>query len=278
MIFDAHIHLGERDGDPQKAFKNLQSAGIEGGIVFSLAPNSFMLESTHTQYTTAERLDSVLHWTRTASTLYPFLFIDPTEEDALQQVAMANERGIRGFKVICNNFYPGDPRAMKVYRAIAAASKPILFHSGILWDGSVSSKYNRPAEFEALLEVAGLRFALAHVSWPWHDECIALYGKFQDALSSRRELSVEMFIDICPGTPPIYREEVLTKLLTVGYDVENNILFGVDSSLDMYGVDYARSIMERDNKIYDKLGLKAALREKIYWGNAMRFLSLEGSR
>ncbi len=83
-----------------------------------------------------------------------------------------------------------------------------------------------------------------------------------------------MFIDICPGTPPIYREEALTKLWTVGYKVEDNILFGVDSSLDQYGVENARAIIERDNQIYDKLDLDASVREKIYWKNAQRFIGL----
>ena len=58
---------------------------------------------------------------------------------------------------------------MKVYNEIAKHEKPVLFHSGILWDGLNSSSTTSP-RFEALLEVNGLKFALAHVSWPWHDE------------------------------------------------------------------------------------------------------------
>lgn len=36
------------------------------------------------------------------------------------------------------------------------------------------------------------------------------------------------------GTHKIYREELLTKLFSVGYDVENNIMFGTDSLLTEY--------------------------------------------
>ena len=93
----------------------------------------------------------------------------------------------------------------------------------------------------------GLRFALAHVSWPWVDECLAVYGKFLNALTRRRELSVEMFIDTTPGTPRIYRQEVLTKLMTIGYDVEHNILFGTDCvarGAPFVGLGFARDTSE----------------------------------
>ena len=63
---------------------------------------------------------------------------------------------------------------MEVFRTISQADRPILFHSGILWDGKPSGPYNHPAGFESLLEVDGLRFCLAHISWPWCDELIAV--------------------------------------------------------------------------------------------------------
>ncbi len=124
---------------------------------------------------------------------------------------------------MCSRFYPGDSRAIKVYKAIAERRKPILFHSGILFDGQDSSRFNRPFEFEALINIEGLRFALAHISWPWHDECIAVYGKLLCVRNSRPGVMDEMFIDTTPGTPAIYREEVLTKLLSTvndGFDIE----------------------------------------------------------
>jgi hypothetical protein len=104
----------------------------------------------------------------------------------------------------------------------------MLFHSGILYDGRDTSRYNRPAEFECLLDVPGLRFAMAHISWPWCDEMIALYGKFQAAHGSRADVP-ELFIDTTPGTPAIYRRDALTKVFTVGFDVKHNVLFGSDS-------------------------------------------------
>jgi predicted TIM-barrel fold metal-dependent hydrolase len=270
MVFDGHIHITPGEVQKERFIKQLNTAGIDGGLLISLSPLSFNFNDR--AYSTEERMDNLFAWKGDHSLLYPFFWIDPMEADALDQVQLAEEREVAGYKVICNHFYPGDPQALKVYAEIAKKGKPILFHSGILWDGLVSSKYNRPGEFESLLEIDGLRFSLAHVSWPWHDECIAVYGKFLNAYSARPDLSVEMFIDITPGTPPIYREEVLTKLFTVGYDIENNVLFGTDCSTGDYNHKWACEWMERDNKIYSKLGLDVSATDKIYSKNLERFL------
>ncbi len=268
MILDGHIHMfgGPIDGD--RLIKEMNEAGVDGGIIISLPPRHESSPGAK------ERLDKLFQICRGKDTLYPFFWIDPVEDSAPEQVSMALEYGVKGFKVICSHHYPGDERAMKVYQAIADAGKPILFHSGILWDGKFSSKYNRPAEFEALLEIRNLKFALAHVSWPWCDECIAVYGKFLNAYSLRRDVTCEMFIDITPGTPPIYREEVLTKLFTVGYSIEDNIIYGTDCNTARYNRDWVREWTGRDNAIYNKLGLGSNVLDKIYSKNLMRFLGL----
>jgi len=156
----------------------------------------------------------------------------------------------------------------------AAGGRPILFHSGILWDGRASASYNHPEQFEPLLEVANLRFSLAHISWPWCDELIAVYGKFLNARTSRPEVSVEMYVDLTPGTPPIYRRDALTKLFTVGYDVGQNAIFGSDCCAAGYNTSWTREWVQRDNGIYDELGLKPAVRQAVFGENLKRFLGL----
>ena len=271
-MLDAHVHIMTWDKTDNDLAARLKKAGIDGSVILSLPPAAF--PDLAKPGSPADRLDNLFHWAKTVPNLYPFYWIDPTEPDALDQVAMALERGVMGFKTICNHFVCGDERAMPVYAEIAKAKKPMLFHSGILWDGLSSSRYNRPSEFEALLEVDGLKFALAHVSWPWCDECIAVYGKFLSAYSLRPNLSVEMFIDLTPGTPPIYRREVLTKIFTVGYDIENNILFGSDSLVGDYDNNWTAEWVERDNEIYKELNLSQTTIDKIYSGNLKRFLGI----
>ena len=272
MILDGHIHLGDGRRDPAAFMERLEEAGIDGGVVISLPPAAF--PSIAASAPVSQRLDDVLSFTQGNDRLYPLFWIDPVEADALEQVAEAVDRGVIGFKVICHAYAAGDPRAMKVFHAIAEHGKPILFHSGILWDGKPSSAFNRPAQFEPLLEINHLRFSLAHIGWPWHDEMVAVYGKFLNARARRPELASEMFVDLTPGTPPLYREEVLTKLFTVGYDVENNVIFGSDCEAHDYQVGWTRDWIARDNRIYQTLGIGEEITKKVNGENLLRFLGL----
>lgn len=271
MRIDGHVHIRPGPAEPGKLLEGLRAAGMAGGIIIS-PPPSMWSEGQLMQASMAERLDSLRAWTAGYPTLFPFYWIDPTASDALRQVDQAVAAGVAGFKVICSEHAPGDPRAIPVYHAIAGHNKPVLFHSGILWDGLASSNFNRPAAFEALLDVPKLRFSLAHISWPWVDECVAVYGKFLNA-TTRRPSAPEMLIDLTPGTPPIYREDALTKLFTVGYDVGDNLIFGTDAEVGTYTVDWSRTWQERDLAIMRKLGLGADAIEKVFGGNLQRWLS-----
>jgi predicted TIM-barrel fold metal-dependent hydrolase len=275
MILDGHIHIRACETDTAEFYQRLKSAGIDGGAVISLPPESiFGTGSASAQ----ERLDNLFLWTEAHDSLFPFFWVDPLEVDAADQVEKAAKRGVSAFKVICDRFFPEDKRAMKIFNVISQTGKPILFHSGILWDGKPSSKYNRPGNFEALLEVKGLRFCLAHISWPWCDELIAVYGKFLNAFTQKDNISVEMFIDITPGTPVIYRREILSKLFTVGYDIEHNIIFGSDSNTQNYNTHWVQGWINKDDEIYQELGLGENSIKQIYAENLRRFVGVSSKQ
>ncbi len=272
MILDGHIHINEGTPEPAKLRSSMHAADVEGGVLLSLRPASFngAMETPSPQ----ARLDNLFAWAEAGETFYPFFWIDPTETDAVQQVETALNRSIAGFKVICGHFMPGDPRAMRTYRAIAEADKPILFHSGILFDTKPSGQYTRPVNFEALIDVPGLRFALAHISWPWVDECIAVYGKYRAARRRKPDLDVEMFIDTTPGTPQIYRKDALTKLIS--YNAESHVFFGSDNHVNPYRAEYAAEWLRRDAEILGELDVSPETREAIFSKNLERFLGVAG--
>jgi predicted TIM-barrel fold metal-dependent hydrolase len=271
MRLDCHVHINEGAADPARLRREMNAAGCSGACIISLPPRLWR-HNRLVAVPAAERLDNLRAWTAGQSGLHPLFWIDPTDPDALRQVDQAVAAGVAGFKVICSAHAPGDPRAMPVYRAIAGHNRPILFHSGILWDGCASSEFNRPAAFEPLLEVPRLRFALAHMSWPWLDECIAVYGKFLNATAVRAD-APEMFVDLTPGTPPIYRAEALTKLFTVGYDVAGNVLFGTDTNTESYNVKWSREWQERDQAILLNLGVGPENLARYFGGNLQRWLA-----
>ena len=269
-IFDMHIHSFNTSAKGETLLSEMERAGVLGGCVFSNWPREANAK-VGTDFDA--RLAEVLAITDGhRDRLFPVLWIHPYEENIIEKVHIAAERGIMAFKIIATDFYIYEEQPMALLREIASLGKPVIFHTGILWDGQVSSKYNRPLNFEALLDVDGLRFSMGHCSWPWVDECIALYGKFLNAKNSGK--NIDMFFDITPGTPEIYRRELLTKLYTVGYDVGDNIMFGTDGSADGYRAEWTNNWLKIDREILDSLGVSLECREKLYEKNLMRFLGI----
>ncbi len=271
--YDMHMHKTRPGSDPAALISRLEEAGLFGSNVISLPPTQSPITGQGLEY--EERVTDLLRFTAAyPGRLFPILWIHPDEDGAPEKVADAVSRGVMGFKMICNNYYAYEDKCLRVLEQIAATGKPVMFHSGILWDGRVSAKYNRPINWEICLEVPKLRFSLAHCSWPWYDEAIALYGKFLSAYGLRPDLSAEMFLDLTPGTPEIYRRDLLTKLHTVGYDIQHNLMFGVDCRAEDYHSDWASNWMRIDDAIYDELGLSEDAREHIYGLNLLRFLGV----
>ena len=267
-IFDMHVHSQNTKPEPERLLAQLAEAGIYGCSVISNEPPQM---SAETGSDFDSRLAEILNWTRSyEDRLVPILWIHPDEPNITDKIKQASDAGVAAFKVICNNFYVGENKSMDMLQKIAEVGKPVMFHSGILWDGAPSSTYNRPANWEALLELKDLKFSLAHCSWPWIDECIAVYGKFLNALSIGR--TVEMFVDLTPGTPVIYREELFKKLFCTGYDVPNNIMYGTDCLTDNYNVKWAKKWLDIDTALFDKFNIPEKMRQKIFHDNFMRFL------
>ena len=282
MRIDCHVHSRLADADRSDIVSNMKAGGFDGGIIFSESPSRGLREAPGA----GERMDAVLKLCSGHKYLFPFFFIDPTEPDAAGQVELASKKGILGFKVICSSHYPCDERAMPVYREVAKAGRPVMFHSGILYDGkNASGNYNRPCNFEGLLAVDNLRFSLAHVSWPWTDECIAVYGKFNNASSRPQDKNPagEMFVDLSPGTPRPYRKPVFDRLFFAGYRIKTNLLYGIDTSVGPYASGYAKDILEYDERLLDEYYSAGGLfgqkldddfREYLYHKNALRFIGL----
>ena len=262
--YDEHIHI-YKDSEPKpEAFAaRLAEAGLAGGCVYSREQTPEPRLTNTTCLTPEQIVDNVIAWCSASPTLYPFYWIDPSRADAVDLVDMAVEKGIYGFKVIRNNSYPCDGPALDCYRRMAYWKKPLTFHSGILYDGIPSSEYFRPVAFEGLLRAPGLRFALAHISWPWCDECIAMAGKMNDAnwrLKPNRPGATSrapglnsdvplMFIDSTPGAHDVWRRDAFAKMYgTVFRSVINKrLMFGSDCSVHDYRVAYSRKYQGLDD-------------------------------
>ena len=263
---DCHIHFMPLIGpaDPQEVFlQKTAAAGITGGTIMSLPPASFRPDNERSQFW-QDRLDYILEYTKKTPGFYPFFWIDPTESDAFEQISTAAAKGIRGFKCICNHFYPQE--CLKQFAAIAETNLPIHFHTGILFDHYASSEFVRPIAYECLLNIKNIRFALAHVGNPWVDEYILLYAKFQAAMNNvPGERKLRMFIDLTPGVTRLRRKDMLRMLFLSGYaNPANDILWGSDNRINNYISERVKSYLELDKKLITEIRQETLVPESGY--------------
>ena len=247
---DLHIHVfpGRKDS-PEEFLDKTRSAGVTGGAVLGMYPEGFGKEDEDQRW--GARLDYILDFCSQCPGFRPMFWVDPTESDALEQVRMATEKGIAGFKVICNHFYPVE--GLKVYEAIAETGLPLMFHSGVLYNKQPSSAYNRPMSFEFLMDVKDLRYSLAHVSWPWSAELVSVFGKLNCLAERYAENRGAMYYDITPGTPPIFRREALRWIYMCGCQVKHRVLWGTDCCANDYRPEYAKFWMDLDRSILEEI-------------------------
>jgi predicted TIM-barrel fold metal-dependent hydrolase len=274
MLLDGHIHIYNEGMDKAAFSSSLERGHIDGGIVISLAPRAFPLLSC--PVSNRLRLENLMAWCDGCQWRFPFYWIDPMEPDAEIQVDDAVAAGVMGFKVICGHYYPSDRRAMKIFTRIASQGKPLLFHSGVLGDGQpMSSQYNTPLGFEALLSISGLRFALAHIAWPWCDELFGVYVKIASACAKQPERSVELFIDTTPGTPNrLFRRDALGKLLSLERNIGNRVFFGTDCHIEHYDPDWFERWHRMDADIVAEMGFPDALIQNMYGRNLLSFVGI----
>lgn len=273
-IYDMHIHTSGEAVNQNYLLEQMEKSGVYGGMLISAYPDiENPAEAGAMPY--KERLKLILDWKKNREgRLYSALWIHPFEKNACDIVRDAAESGIDAFKMICDTYPLNCDESMKLIAAVEKTGKPAIFHTGILWSGGVASSINnRPVNWEYMQQFDRLKFDMAHCSWPWYDECIAVYGKFLNSYLTRQ--SSEMFFDLTPGTPVIYRKDLLTKLFCCGYDTENNIMFGTDSLSNDYDPQWVGGWIARDNAIYEELGLTEKQKEKIYKDNFMRFIKGE---
>lgn len=274
MRYDGHVHTALWEGynsapedNGRLLMERLAGSGLSGAAVISVNPMAYG------SWSPEKRIEDVMKTCGVSDTLFPYYFVNPLESDAVSQVRLAAENGIAGFKMMCSEYRVDCTQSMDVVSEIAKAGKPVLFHSGICWDGMNSANNHKPANFEALIDIPGLKFCLAHVSWPWYDECIAVYGKFANAYAANHD-SPEMFIDITPGTPRPYREEVLTRLIKWSeYELRYNLIFGTDCCAFDYNSPWSDEWQKRDDAIYEKLVEDPEdFKAHVYGMNLLRFI------
>ncbi len=227
MFCDSHVHCMEGDGND--VLRELNRCGIRRMLAIAPYMGDEKLTLSNMSAEAQKRsTDAIIRLcTPDPARLVPFAWIEPRLQGAVEAVRYAAERGVRGIKMIPAHWYPYEERLLPVYAEIERHGLPVLFHSGILYAFEDSSRFCRPCFFEALLHFPRIKFALAHISWPWTDECIATAGRMM-AYAHEHRRPMQMYIDITRGTPDLWRKDALHK--AIEFAGATRLMYGSDSS------------------------------------------------
>ncbi|SDH03326.1 amidohydrolase family protein [Nonomuraea jiangxiensis] len=199
-----------------------------------------------------------------ADVLIPFAGVDPWKgRVAVRQARrLVEEHGVRGFKLHPNlqAFFPNDRMAYELYETITELQVPVLFHTGqtgigagVPGGGGVRLKYSNPLHVDDVAaDFPDLTIILAHPSFPWQDEALAV------ATHKPR-----VHIDLSGWSPKYFPPQLVQYANTL---LQDKVLFGSDYPLispDRWLADFAN------------LPIKDEVRPKILKHNAARLLNLQ---
>ena len=194
----------------------------------------------------------------------PFGSVDPWKgKVAVAEVRRAvEELGVKGFKFhpSVQAFYPNEPRFAPIFAAIERYELPVLFHSGTTGIGAgapgglgIKLKYARPIPYmdDIAADYPGLTVILAHPSWPWQEEALAMAVH-----------KTNVYIDLSGWSPKYFPDSLVRYANTLLQDKV------------MFGSDYPLMPPERWLADFETLPIKPEVRPKILLRNALRLLGL----
>ncbi|GAA1027181.1 4-hydroxyphenyl-beta-ketoacyl-CoA hydrolase [Virgisporangium ochraceum] len=200
-----------------------------------------------------------------ADVVIPFASIDPARGGAgvRELRRLAENHGIRGVKFHPNTqeFFPNDRVAYPLYEVMEEHGLIALFHSGqtgvgagTRGGGGVRLKYGNPMHVDDVaVDFPTMRIILAHPSFPWQDEALAV------AMHKR-----DVYIDLSGWSPKYFPPNLVRYANTL---LRNKVLFGSDFP-----------VITPDRWLADlpAAGIRDEVRPDLLKGNAIRLLGLDG--
>jgi uncharacterized protein len=196
--------------------------------------------------------------------LIPFASVDPHKGKlGVREVHQLIEAGARGFKFHPNTqaFWPNDRDNYPLYEPIADAGLIALFHSGTTGigagmpgGGGVRLKYSNPmCVDDVAADFPELKIILAHPSFPWQDEALAIAVH-----------KPNVYIDLSGWSPKYFPENLIRYTNT---QLKHKMLFGSD---------YPLITPDRWLSDFERLPIKDEVRPLVLKENAAALLGLRG--
>jgi predicted TIM-barrel fold metal-dependent hydrolase len=199
-----------------------------------------------------------------ADVLIPFASVDPWQGAAAVRRArsLVAAYGVRGFKFhpSLQAFHPNDRIAYPLYEALQELGVVALFHSGqtgigagLRGGGGIRLAYANPMALDDVaVDFPDLRIVIAHPSFPWQDEALAIATH-----------KPGVYIDLSGWSPRYFPPQLVKYANTL---LRDKVLFGSDFPLltpDRWLADF------------DSLDIKPEVRPLILKQNAARLLNLQ---
>jgi predicted TIM-barrel fold metal-dependent hydrolase len=175
----------------------------------------------------------------------------------------ATELGLRGLKFHPQQqaFFPNDERFYPIWEAAQRLALPVLVHTGTTGvgvgkpgGGGIKLKYARPIPYidDVAADFPELTIIMAHPSFPWQDEQLAMLVH-----------KPNVYMDLSGWSPKYFSPLLVQYAKTL---VQDKVLFGSD---------YPVISPERWLTDFEALGFEGAVRQKILFENAKQLLGLE---
>ena len=269
-LVDAHVHtLGHES--PDAILRAMDRHGIARLCLLS-PPELASADAQREALAFLQRLTAA-----TPDRLLGYFWLNPLlpEAPALVDEAAA-AAGVLAFKLMSDHWVPHDERLAPVFSGIQETGRPVLFHAGILWSHMDSSRFCRPADFEVMLHYPRIRFALAHMAWPWVDECFAVAARMRDGIKKLTGGPNTMYVDLSPGTPMPVREEAVRKAFLIGES--DRLLWGSDDA-EPETLEKSARIAAFDRELFETLAVPEGIARGVFEKNLLAFLGIhDGSR
>ncbi len=198
-----------------------------------------------------------------ADVIIPFASVDPARgADGVRMAErLISEHGVRGFKFhpSAQGFYPNDRAAYPLYEVIAAAGLPALVHTGqtgvgagARGGGGIRLKYSNPMYLDDVaVDFPGMPLILAHPSFPWQEEALAV------ALHKP-----QAYIDLSGWSPKYFPPLLIQYANTL---LKDKVLFGTD---------FPMLTPERWIGDLEKTAIREEIKPGLFKNNAVKLLGL----
>ncbi|OGV77415.1 MAG: hypothetical protein A3K19_12605 [Lentisphaerae bacterium RIFOXYB12_FULL_65_16] len=255
-IVDCHVHTVDGITDAAAILNAMDRNGLTRMLVMS------KLERNSLQQTRRNLLDTKKLCDAAPDRLSGLAWLEPTLPGmgGLAREALC-DLDFAGIKIIPDHWYATEPRLEPWWELMHELKAGILFHTGILYGHEDGSRFCQPVYLEKLLHYPNIRFAMAHISWPWCDECLAVMGRMR-AVGNPQWQS---YIDMTPGTPAYIRKQAIAN--AISFCGVERLMFGSDSVIPS-DLKHQGELVKRDGALFDELGLSAAQKERLFSGTA----------